>query len=112
MYHTNTNMIGRMERFLIKSSDNYIYRIRNVEVHNVAKVKSTFDPFNQHLGGFESHEISYFVTKVMNIYCESNQILAKTFGWQVTTLDNIEKTFESIFKNSFNGVEEFKIILI
>jgi hypothetical protein len=105
-------MIGRMERFLIKSSDNHIYGIRNIEVHNVARVKSICDPINQHLGNFESLEIGYFTTKVMNIYCYSDIIITKSFGWEITTLDNIETTFESIFKNSFSGVEEFKIIMI
>jgi hypothetical protein len=105
-------MIGRMERFLIKSSDNHIYGIRNIEVHNVAKVKSIYDPINQHSGTFETLEIGYFTTKVMNIYCYSDIMLTKQFGWQATTLDNIETIFESIFKNSFSGVEEFKIIMI
>jgi hypothetical protein len=112
MYHPNTKMIGRMERFLIRSSDNHIYGIRNVEVQNVAKVKSMFNPDNPNIGGFEMQEIQYYTTKAMNIYCYSDIIITKSFGWEITTLDSIEKTFESIFKNSFNGVEEFKIIMI
>jgi hypothetical protein len=108
-YYFDGKMIRKMEKFLIKSSDGHIYGIRNVVVQNVARVKSMWDELSD--GSFGEMRVHHIITKVMNIYCYSDLMITKEFGWQATTLDDIERTFTLVFKKSFNGVEEFKIIM-